>query len=59
MKSPKENTTSASPDTNKAGADQGPITSPFSYEADEEIERAKAMQRATDKVPNAPFRPIL
>lgn len=56
---PKENTTSAGPDTSKAGADQGPITSPFNYTVDEEAEREKALQRATDKVPNAPFRPIL
>lgn len=56
---PKENTTNPSPDTSKAGADQSAITSPFNYSVDEEAEREKAMQRATDKVPNAPFRPIL
>jgi len=36
-----------------------PPSSPFNYSVDEEVERQKALDRQTDKVPNAPFRPIL
>lgn len=56
---PKENTTSPSPSTTNDGPNKQPPTSVFNYTIDEEEERKKAMDRATDKVPNAPFRPIL
>lgn len=36
-----------------------PPTSPWNYTIDEEEERAKAMDRANDKIRNAPMRPIL
>ena len=34
-------------------------TSPWNYSIDEEAERQKALDRANDKVPNNPSRPIL
>lgn len=42
-----------------SGADGSAITSPFNYSVDEEVERQKAMDRATDKIINDPSRPIL
>jgi hypothetical protein len=36
-----------------------PPSSPFNYQIDEDEERQKAMDRATDKVPNDPSREIL
>ena len=42
-----------------SGADGSAIASPFNYTVDEDVERQKAMDRATDKIPNDPSRPIL
>ena len=56
---PKENTTKPSPSTENAGADKSAPCSPFNYSVNEEVEREKAMKRATDRVPNDPSRPIL
>ena len=42
-----------------SGADGSAITSPFNYSVDEDVERQKAMDRATDKIINDPSRPIL
>jgi hypothetical protein len=43
----------------RAGGNPVPPASPWNYDIDEEVERRKAMDRANDKVPNDPSRPIL
>lgn len=44
-----------------SGADGSAITSPFNYTeaSEEDRNREMAMQRANDKIPNNPSRPIL